>query len=218
LSTVLITTVFVVPPLLLAVILHEIAHGLVAERLGDPTARSLGRISLNPIVHIDFFLTILVPTILILAGSPIIFGGAKPVPVNPIYFQNPRKGMVWVAIAGPITNFILAGIFFVLFYVIHSIKIESIVFVFPHQLLMLWCIYSVMINLVLGIFNLIPVPPLDGGRIAVGLLPLAVAKKLARLEGFGILIVLVILYSGLLTKVMRPIIEIAEKMLNVINQ
>lgn len=102
--------IIIIPPLFLAMVLHEIAHALVAYKLGDPTAKQLNRINLNPIVHIDLVWTILVPAMLILSGSPYVFGAAKPVPVDPRYFKNPRKDMAIVAVAGPITNFILAGI------------------------------------------------------------------------------------------------------------
>src|SRR5689334_20436405 len=103
----LFNTLLFAPPLLLAVIAHEVAHGWVAEKLGDPTARRMGRITFNPIVHIDLWMTIILPGLLILAGSPILFGGAKPVPINPTHFKNPRRGMAYVAMAGPLTNFCL---------------------------------------------------------------------------------------------------------------
>jgi Zn-dependent protease len=190
------------PPLLIAVILHEIAHGYVALRLGDPTARNLGRLSLNPIKHIDPFMTILLPAMLIFSGSPIVFGGAKPVPVDPRYFANPRKGMALVAIAGPITNFVLAILFYILFrfyFAGSSIDSSSIIGDFTMQ----WLILGIMVNLVLGLFNLFPVPPLDGGRILVGLLPLELAKKLASLERFGLLILVVALMSGIIESVLK---------------
>jgi Zn-dependent protease len=200
-----------VPPLLIAVILHEIAHGYVAERLGDPTARRLGRITLNPLKHIDPFMTIILPGMLILSGSPIIFGGAKPVPVNPMHFNNPRRDMAYVALAGPVTNFILAALFY-LGYLLFSFALP--VFLAPPIVLAifgLWLIYGVLINLVLGLFNLLPVPPLDGGRIAVGFLPVPIARLWARLEPFGLVIVILLLFSGLFDAVLSPVIEIAAK-------
>jgi Zn-dependent protease len=189
-----------VPPLLIAVMLHEIAHGYVAGRLGDPTAKQKGRLTLNPLKHIDPFMTIILPAILIASHSPIIFGGAKPVPVNPMYFKNPRRGMLWVAAAGPATNLVLAGISYGLLRVLglalsgfqtlelSETAIEAV------RLAGGWLSYSIIINIVLGVFNLIPVPPLDGGRIMVGILPLPLARRLAKIEPFGIYLVIIVIY------------------------
>lgn len=191
------------PPLLIAVVLHEVAHGFAALKLGDPTARNLGRLSLNPIKHIDLFMTILLPGILILSNSPIVFGGAKPVPVDPRYFKDPRKGMAIVAVAGPITNFVLATICYLLYRLLFSeglISAESIV----SGLILQWLLLGVVTNMVLGIFNLFPVPPLDGGRILVGLLPLELARQIARLERFGMLILIFFLMTGAIDKVLQP--------------
>jgi Zn-dependent protease len=199
-------------PLIVAVVLHEIAHGLAAEKLGDPTARKLGRITLNPIKHVDPMFTIVIPAILIFSGSPIIFGGAKPDPVDPRYFKNPRKGMMLVALAGPVTNFILAGISALLLAILNTPGVPEI---FPHAPLIFsakMLIASLLINLVLGLFNLIPIPPLDGGRIAVGLLPINLARLLARLEPYGIFIVFFLLYVGFFDKVLLPIIQLIIKL------
>ena len=196
------------PPLIAAVVLHEVAHGWIAEKLGDPTARSLGRITLNPLRHIDPVMTLLLPGLLILSGSPIVFGGAKPVPVNPAYFKNPRRGMALVAVAGPITNFLLASVCYVLFQTFARTPLDSIPL--PHSVSVLlgtWLLHSILINLVLGLFNLIPVPPLDGGRIAVGFLPLPIARRYARIERWGLPIVFLILYSGIFTQVLGPLVE-----------
>ncbi len=195
------------PPLIISVILHEIAHGYTAEQLGDPTARTLGRITLNPLKHIDPFLTLLLPGMLLLAGSPVVFGGAKPVPVNPMYFKNPRRDMAYVALAGPVTNFFLAGICFVVFLLLSRSASPGL----PAVLCALWMIQGVLINLVLGIFNLVPIPPLDGGRIVVGFLPLPLARRWARLERFGILIVFLLLYSGLLDWMFEPVIRLTAE-------
>lgn len=182
------------PPLLLAVILHEVSHGYVAEKLGDPTARNMGRITLNPLVHIDRTMTIFLPAVLILLRSPIVFGGAKPVPVNPLNFPNPRRGMAWVALAGPLASFTLAGIsgalFFLFKIVFHIIPIPLL-----GELIVAWLGVSFIINIVLGVFNLLPIPPLDGGRIAVGFLPMRLARPLANLEPYGIPIVVGILFA-----------------------
>jgi Zn-dependent protease len=208
-SDILTTTLVVVPALLVAVILHEVAHGLVAERLGDKTARSMGRITLNPLKHIDWFMTILLPATLILAGSPIVFGGAKPVPVNPRFFKNPRTGMGWVAIAGPITNAVLALISYVIYLLLSgAISGETLV----GQYVLAVLVMSVLVNVVLGAFNLLPVPPLDGGRIAVALLPRPLAVRWAQLERFGLLIVVGLLLSGAVEKILSPIINTTLKL------
>jgi Zn-dependent protease len=195
------------PPLLMAVILHEVAHGWAAEKLGDPTARRLGRITLNPISHIDPMLTIIVPAMLIAVGSPFIFGGAKPVPVNPMNFKNPRRDMAKVAIAGPLTNFALVAILWTLFELFGSLIPHAELPLWSVRILGYWLIHGIMINLVLGLFNLFPVPPLDGGRIAVGFLPVSLAKPIARLEPFGLLIVVLMLATGIVGSVLGPILE-----------
>jgi Zn-dependent protease len=208
----------IVPPLLFSVVIHEIAHGWAASKLGDPTAKQLGRITLNPIKHIDPVLTILTPAFLFLVGSPFIFGGAKPVPVNPMNFKNPRRGMAWVALAGPVSNFILAAMFLVaaklyLFFAPALVKVLSpwilVIFV-------IWISQGFLINIVLGIFNLFPVPPLDGGRIAVGFLPIPIAKKVAGLERFGIAIVFALLLTGVMDSFLRPVLMFAQKMMSTV--
>jgi len=196
-----------VPPLIVAVVLHEVAHGWIAEKLGDPTARRLGRITLNPIKHVDPMFTVVVPGILIAANSPFIFGGAKPVPVNPLYFKNPRRGMAYVALAGPVLNFLLA----MLCYLLMVFVLPLIAYLLPVPFLVLllnwWCAYGILINLVLGLFNLLPIPPLDGGRIVVGVLPIKLAKQWAKVEPFGLLIVIALLFSGLLEFVLAPVLK-----------
>ena len=163
-------------PVLLAVILHELAHGYTAYRLGDPTAARLGRLSLNPISHVDMFGTILLPLFLVLTGSPILFGYAKPVPVDFTNLRNPRRDMVYVAAAGPAMNLFLAML-----------------------------TASVFINVALAVFNLFPLPPLDGGRVAVGLLPRGLAFPLARLEPYGMFILIGLLMTGILGDMIRPV-------------
>lgn len=212
-DSILWSIIIMVPPLLVAVILHEIAHGLAAEKLGDPTARDLGRITLNPLRHIDPFLTVILPGILILANTGIIFGGAKPVPVNPMNFKDPRRGMLWVALAGPVVNFILAGLSYGAVYLLSGISIAGTTELerFFLTLCVAWCTYSVLINIVLGLFNLLPVPPLDGGRIVVGILPEKLAFRYARMERWGFIIVVVLIYAGLPQLVLGPVIEFAAK-------
>lgn len=200
----------IAPPLLFSVILHEIAHGLVAERLGDRTARDRGRITLNPLKHIDPMMTVIFPALLIMAGSPIIFGGAKPVPINPLYFRNPRRGMAYVAVAGPLCNLVLAAL---CYFLLNGALAAERLFPLPSLflgLIQMWLVFGLIINLVLALFNLFPVPPLDGGRIAVGFLPLSLARSWAKLEPFGLLIVFALLYFGVFDKVLQPALRLLE--------
>jgi Zn-dependent protease len=191
-------------PLLVAVTLHEVAHGYAAMKMGDHTARLAGRLTLNPIKHLDLFGSFLLPLVLKLSGSPIIFGYAKPVPVNYHNFREYRKGTLWVASAGVLANAILAVMSAALFQMLAATKaswIQSpfgLLFEFPYQLLA----YSVIINCILALFNLIPIPPLDGSRILAMLLPAPLRVYFARLERFGMIIILVLLITGPLGRVM----------------
>ena len=172
-------------PVLFAITLHEAAHGWAALKLGDDTAKRLGRVTLNPIKHVHPVGTILLPGALIALGAPFVFGFAKPVPVNPARLRNPRGGMVLVALAGPGMNILLACVSAILLHAAPA---------FPASLAEWWqatFTLGIVINLVLAIFNMLPVLPLDGGRVVHGLLPPRHAERFARLERFGIVAVLV---------------------------
>lgn len=170
-------------PAIIAITLHEAAHGFVAWRLGDDTAYRLGRVTFNPLRHIDPFGTVLLPALMYFTTG-FVFGWAKPVPVNFARLDHPRRDMVWVALAGPGTNFLLAVISAVLWGMVDP----------QNGIVELWlraaAEVSILVNVILMVFNLIPLPPLDGGRVAVGILPDFLAFPLARLERFGMLILL----------------------------
>ena len=171
-------------PLVIAITFHEAAHGYVAHRLGDNTAFEQGRVSFNPLKHIDPFGTLIMPAILLVSHSPFLFGYAKPVPVNFGALRNPRVDMVWVALAGPATNIALALAAALAFHVVGYLPENAAQWVFDNLK------NALVINVILAIFNMLPIPPLDGGRVAVGLLPRALAVPLARLEPYGMLILI----------------------------
>jgi Zn-dependent protease len=174
-------------PLIIAITFHEAAHGFVAHALGDNTAYDRGRVSFNPLVHIDAFGTLILPAMLLLAHSPFLFGYAKPVPVNFRALRSPRIDMVWVALAGPATNIALALAAALAFHLLGLLPANTAQWVADNLK------NALVINVVLAVFNMLPIPPLDGGRVAVGLLPRALGAPLARLEPFGMLILIGIL-------------------------
>lgn len=178
-------------PLIFAITLHEAAHGYAARRLGDNTAYLMGRVSLNPAKHIDPIGTILIPLMLILSGSPFLVGYAKPVPVCFDRLRNPRIDSIWVAMAGPGSNFIQALIWAVLLIGLHAFGINERFLIAMSQAGVTW-------NIVLLVFNLFPLPPLDGGRILAGLLPPKQSIALGRLEPWGFFIVLGLVFTGII--------------------
>lgn len=197
-------------PVLFAIVLHEVAHGWVADKLGDDTARWMGRLTLNPIKHIDPIGTILIPVVLLVVGSPFLFGYAKPVPINFRKLRRPKQDMIWVALAGPATNLLLALLSSLVLMLAVNLPVSASWLAQP---LALMCQASIIINVVLCIFNLLPLPPLDGGRVAVGLLPGPAAYQLSRLEPFGFMIVILLLVTGVLQSVIGPLIMGSAKFL-----
>ncbi len=174
-------------PLVIAITFHEAAHGFVAHHFGDNTAWERGRVTFNPLKHIDPFGTLLLPALLLFAHSPFLFGYAKPVPVNFRALRSPRIDMVWVALAGPATNIILALVAATAFHALPYVPAGAAQWIADNLK------NALVINVVLAIFNMLPIPPLDGGRVAVGLLPNVLAVPLARLEPYGMLILIGIL-------------------------
>jgi len=181
----------------IAITVHESSHGWMADRLGDRTARAMGRISLNPLVHIDPIGTVILPLLLILTRAPFIFGWAKPVPVNPYNLRNPRKDMLWIGLSGPSANIITAIIF--------SFILRAGLII-PNSLGQAFVIQVILINLVLAVFNLIPVPPLDGYQILSGLLPREAAISYSRIEPYGMWILLGLLFLRVIDFIISGIV------------
>jgi Zn-dependent protease len=196
-------------PILFAITLYEAAHAYAAKHFGDLTAYAQGRMSLNPVKHIDLFGTILIPLALALLKSPFIFGYAKPVPVDFSRLRNPKRDMAWVALAGPAANLVMALIWMVVFYSLDASAVDEEYFFLVAKA-------GVFINLVLFAFNLFPLPPLDGGRIMTSILPLRYAIKFARVEPYGFFIVLGLMMLNLLHYWMVPVIGAANIVLNLV--
>lgn len=203
-------TVYAIP-VLFAITLHEAAHGYAARHFGDSTAYVLGRVSLNPMRHIDPIGTILVPLVLYFAtAGAFLFGYAKPVPVNFGGLRNPKRDMIWVALAGPASNFVQAFLWGVVLVMLHLFGVSEVYFFDVANA-------GVLVNLVMFVFNLFPLPPLDGGRILVGLLPVRQAIALSRIEPYGFFIVMALVLTGIVTNFwLRPLITVSAQLLNVL--
>lgn len=208
-STLIARFAIVAIPLLVAVVLHEVAHGAVAYGCGDPTAARAGRLTLNPVAHIDPIGTIVLPGLLLLmplllGTSPFVFGWAKPVPIDPRWFRRPRLDGLLVALAGPGTNLLLAGLSAVaLGWLVSSGATEGATGGFLGRLAQ----QSIVVNCVLAVFNLLPIPPLDGGRVLAAILPGGAARLLGQLEQVGLVVVLVVVMNtGVLGRLVRPVV------------
>jgi Zn-dependent protease len=190
-------------PVLFAITAHEAAHGFAARHFGDDTAWKMGRVTLNPLPHIDPMGTILMPLLLYFATSgAFLFGYAKPVPVRFGNLRHPKRDMVWVALAGPAANLVMALIWGALFYVLHGAGLTEI-------FVLKMCQGGLLVNVVMFAFNLFPLPPLDGGRIVVGLLPLKQAMAFSRIEPYGFFVVMALVVTGLVSSLwMQPVMAL----------
>lgn len=198
-------------PVLFAITVHEAAHGYAARYFGDPTAELMGRITLNPLKHIDLIGTVIVPLGLYLAtAGAFMFGYAKPVPVDFGNLRNPKSDMIWVALAGPAVNLAQALGWGILFYLFSSAPNES-------QFIEQVCKAGILVNVVMFVFNLFPLPPMDGGRILVGLLPMGAASTVVRIEPYGFFIVLALLLAGIISALwMRPLMGLTYEFLDLL--
>ena len=194
--------------LLFSVIVHEVSHGWVAYKCGDSTAKVLGRLTLNPVYHIDIVGTILLPLALVFIGLP-AFGWAKPVPINMRNFNNPKRDILYVSAAGVSANILLAVISAILMFFIRNYFANVEIFAYTYISLQ----YMVIINIVLFVFNLVPVPPLDGSKILLYILPSKWAVQYIKIEKFGFLIIIVLLTTGILWKIIGPIVNFLIKIL-----
>jgi Zn-dependent protease len=195
-------------PILFSIVFHEVAHGWMANRLGDSTAKDMGRLTLNPVPHIDPVGTILVPIIMMILPGNFLFGWAKPVPFNPYNFYqhiNMRKGTMWVAAAGPLSNLLLA--------IISAFLLAATQRFFPNQMLLTFFYFALFFNVLLGFFNMLPIPPLDGSKVLMGILPREYDRIFINMERYGFFILIILIASGVLRLLLMPINYIVEMLL-----
>lgn len=197
-------------PLIFAITVHEAAHGWVANKLGDPTAKGMGRLTFNPIPHIDPVGTILVPMVMLVMGG-FLFGWAKPVPVNMRNFKHPRKDMAIVAVAGPLSNFSMAILWGLIWKMTLMMPAAWEQIAIP---ILLTAKFGIFLNLILMVLNLLPLPPLDGGRVLTWLVPEPFAQKLDQLERYGIIILIGLLFFGLWEKVIHPVMGVISNLIH----
>ncbi|MEW5773437.1 MAG: site-2 protease family protein [Thermodesulfobacteriota bacterium] len=200
-------------PFLLAVICHEVAHGLAALAFGDPTARDAGRLTLNPIRHLDKAGTLVF--VFTALFTPFVFGWAKPVPITPYRFRHLRAGLVVVSAAGAAANFLLAALLYPLFsFLVHLPPAEGPVFGFFHEWLVNLAMYGVAVNIIIGAFNLLPIPPLDGSNILAALLPRSWAARYSRIGRYGMIILILLMASGAFGTLFRPLLQFINSILS----
>jgi len=191
--------------LLIAMIVHEFAHGYVAYKMGDSTAKLSGRLTLNPFVHIDLFWTLLLPLMLFLTtAGRFVFGAAKPIPINYWALKNPKRDIIWIGLSGPFANFILA------FIVAQILK-----YIFPSGIIAYLLFELLSINVILAIFNLIPIPPLDGSRVLMGILPAGLTEQYASLEKYGFIFLFFLIWLGVFDRIIWPSVGFVIRMLGV---
>ncbi len=194
--------IILAPSILIALVVHETAHGWIAYKLGDPTAKNAGRLTLNPLKHLDFWGT------LVFVITQMV-GWAKPVPVNPNFFRKPRQDMVWVALAGPLSNILLAAGFAACYHILTRFMsvTQTVGYEFPLMLLVVFFVINVQINIGLAIFNLIPIPPLDGSKVMMGILPVRQAILYSKIERYGFIILIVLIFTHSFDHFLFPLIH-----------